>query len=324
MLIKRDDFSGMETSGNKIRKLEFLLAEALEQKADCIVTCGGMQSNHCRATAAVARMLGLDSYLLLRTNKPDEDPGLVGNVLFDRMLDANLIQMSRQEYGKCGSEAMIKRTCDRLRNEGRRPYAIPVGGSNGLGTWGYIQAIDEINHQIKDLNLPVTDIAFACGSGGTATGIGLGSYLYAEAHPDAALNFDTKTPAHAYIVCDSDEYFHGHIDGQILPAMGAPSDILSRQFLQITNAQGTGYARSTKKELEFIYSVSRKTGVLMDPVYSGKALFHLIRELNEAPEKFVGKTILFVHTGGQFGMFDKVDALQEVIRQDQVSRFVME
>ncbi|KAL4151735.1 hypothetical protein PRNP1_008675 [Phytophthora ramorum] len=291
MFIKRDDFSGMETSGNKIRKLEFLLAEALEQQADCIVTCGGIQSNHCRATAAVARMLGLESYLLLRTNKPEEDPGLVGNVLFDRMLDANLIQMSRQEYGKYGSEAMIKRTCDRLRLEGRRPYAIPVGGSNGVGTWGYIQAMDEINNQLKEHDLRITDIAFACGSGGTAAGIGLGSYLYAKAQPDAALSFDAKIPAHAFI---------------------------------ITNAQGTGYARSSKKELEFIYSVSRKTGVLMDPVYSGKALFHLIRELNEAPEKFVGKSILFIHTGGQFGMYDKVEALQEVIRQDQVERFVME
>ncbi|RLN37855.1 hypothetical protein BBJ28_00000491, partial [Nothophytophthora sp. Chile5] len=222
MFIKRDDFSGMETSGNKIRKLEFLMADALEQQADCIVTCGGVQSNHCRATAAVARMLGLDSYLLLRTNKPDEDPELVGNLLFDRMVDANLIQMSH--------------------------------------------------------------LAFACGSGGTATGIGLGSYLYANAHPDTALSFGSQIPVHAYIVCDNDEYFHNHIDDQILPAMGAPASISSRQFLQITNAQGTGYARSTTKELEFIYSVSRTTGVLMDPVYSGKALFHLIRELNESPE----------------------------------------
>ncbi|RLN62201.1 hypothetical protein BBJ29_002348, partial [Phytophthora kernoviae] len=315
MFIKRDDFSGLETSGNKIRKLEFLLADALEQKADCIVTCGGVQSNHCRATAAVARMLGLDSYLLLRTNKPDEDPALVGNLLFDRfvfifMLDANIIQMSRQEYGKYGSETMIKRTCDRLREEGRRPYAIPVGGSNGLGTWGYIEAIDEINNQLK--------------VGLDLTGIGLGSYLYAKAYPDAALDFGAKIPTHAYIVCDNDEYFHGHIEGQIMPTMGAPSSISSREFLQITNAQGTGYARSTKKELEFIYSVSRTTGVLMDPVYSGKALFHLIRELNEKPEKFVGKSILFVHTGGQFGMYDKVNDLQEVIRQDQVTRFAME
>ena len=84
MLIKRDDFSGMETSGNKIRKLEFLLAQALEQNADSVVTCGGTQSNHCRATAAVARLLGMDSFLLLRSNEPDKDPQLVGNLLFDR------------------------------------------------------------------------------------------------------------------------------------------------------------------------------------------------------------------------------------------------
>jgi 1-aminocyclopropane-1-carboxylate deaminase/D-cysteine desulfhydrase-like pyridoxal-dependent ACC family enzyme len=84
-------------------------------------------------------------------------------------------------------------------------------------------------------------------------------------------------------VCDNDEYFFKHIDEKILPEMGAPTSISSRQFLQVTNAQGTGYARSTKRELEFITSVSRKTGILMDPVYSGKALFHLIRELNENP-----------------------------------------
>ncbi|CAI5741768.1 unnamed protein product [Hyaloperonospora brassicae] len=323
MFIKRDDFSGMETSGNKIRKLEFLLAQALEQNADCVVTCGGTQSNHCRATAAVARLLGMDSFLLLRSNEPDKDPQLVGNLLFDRLLDANLIQMSRQEYGKYGSEAMIQQTCDRLREKDRRPYAIPVGGSNGLGTWGYVQAIDEINNQLEEHDLSITDMAFACGSGGTAAGIGLGSYLFARAFPTEALSYDSNVPVHAYIVCDNEEYFYNHIDYEILPAMGAPPEISSRQFLQVTNAQGKGYARSTKSELEFIYHVSRETGVLLDPVYSGKALFHLIRELNEAPERFVGKDILFVHTGGQFGLYDKVDALEEIIRQNQVTRFVM-
>lgn len=89
---------------------------------------------------------------------------------------------------------------------------------------------------------------------------------------------------HAYIVCDSDEYFYDFIDTRILPEMGTPSTISSRAFLQITNAQGTGYARSTQAELEFITNVARATGVLMDPVYSGKALYHLIRELNENPE----------------------------------------
>ncbi|TYZ59179.1 hypothetical protein PybrP1_007112 [[Pythium] brassicae (nom. inval.)] len=324
MFIKRDDFSGMETSGNKIRKLEFLLADALAQRADCVVTCGGIQSNHCRATASVSRMLGLDSYLLLRSNKADEDPGLVGNLLFDRMVDATLIQMSRQEYGRYGSEAMIKRTCERLEAENRKPYAIPVGGSNGLGSWGYIEAIDELNTQIQEQALGITDVAFACGSGGTAAGIGLGSYLYAQNTPDASIRFDNKTPVHAYIVCDSDEYFYNFIDTRILPEMGTPPAISSRAFVQITNAQGTGYARSTQAELEFITNVARATGVLMDPVYSGKALFHLIRELNENPTKFVGKTILFVHTGGQFGLFDKADELQHLNRTDQVQRFRME
>lgn len=129
---------------------------------------------------------------------------------------------------------------------------------------------------------------------------------------------------HSYIVCDSAEYFFEYIDSRILPAMGAPSDFSSRAFLQITNAQGTGYARSTTEELAFIASVARTTGVLMDPVYSGKALFHLIRELNESPDKFAGKTILFVHTGGQFGLFDKVDDMAALHRSDQVQRFRMD
>uniref|UniRef100_K3WQE0 Tryptophan synthase beta chain-like PALP domain-containing protein n=1 Tax=Globisporangium ultimum (strain ATCC 200006 / CBS 805.95 / DAOM BR144) TaxID=431595 RepID=K3WQE0_GLOUD len=325
MYIKRDDFSGLETSGNKIRKLEFLMSDALDQGADCVVTCGGVQSNHCRATATVARMLGLDSYLLLRTNKPDEDPKLVGNLLFDRMVDATLIQMSRQEYGKYGSEAMISRTCERLEAENRRPYAIPVGGSNGLGSWGYIEAIDELHKQLQEQELEVTDLAFACGSGGTAAGISLGSYLYAKSHPSETINFDNKVPVHAYIVCDNEEYFYNYIDKRILPEMGAPSELSSREFMQITNSQGTGYARSTKAELEFITNVARTTGVLMDPVYSGKALYHLIRELNENPSKFSGKTILFIHTGGQFGLFDKDDDLQDVVnRDDQVQRFRMD
>lgn len=329
LYIKRDDFSGFETSGNKMRKLEFIFHEVLAQRADCIVTCGGLQSNHCRATAIVARMLGLDSYLLLRTNKPDEDPGLVGNVLFDRLIDAKIIQMSRQEYGRYGSQAMIEKTCERLQQQNRRPYAIPVGGSNGLGTWGYLEAIEEINTQLNDMQLQITDLAFACGSGGTAAGLGAGVYLHSKnaSSPMSSLRFmeGKPLPAHAYIVCDNHEYFYNYIDTKILPEMGAePLALSSRDFLQITNAQGTGYARSTATELEFITNVARKTGVVMDPVYSGKALYHLIRELNELPEKFVGRSILFVHTGGQFGLYDKVDQMQNMCEENPVDRFTME
>ncbi|KAJ0395742.1 hypothetical protein P43SY_004273 [Pythium insidiosum] len=333
LYIKRDDFSGLEMSGNKMRKLEFIFHDVLAQQADCIVTCGGIQSNHCRATAVAARMLGLDSFLLLRTNEPDEDPGIVGNVLFDRLVGAEIIQMSRQEYGRYGSDVMIERTCERLRASGRRPYAIPVGGSNALGTWGYLQAIEEIHSQLEELQLSITDIAFACGSGGTAAGLGLGSYLFASHHRDhgstPALQLDysapSRLPVHAYIVCDKDEYFFNYIDQKIFPGMGVDAaQMSSRSMLQITNAQGTGYARSTTEELRFIADVARHTGVVLDPVYSGKALFHLVKELQSQPERFVGRSILFVHTGGQFGVYDKARQLDFLCDETPVQRFRME
>ncbi|CAK4084473.1 unnamed protein product [Aphanomyces euteiches] len=333
MYIKRDDYSGLEMSGNKARKLEFLLAEALKEGADCVVTCGGVQSNHCRATAVAARMLGLDSYLLLRTNDADvnDDPGLVGNLLVDRLVGANLIVVPRREYAKRGGgDYFIAKTCERLRAQGRKPYAIPVGGSNGLGTWGYIESIEEIESQIEALDMTVTDIAFACGSGGSAAGIAVGAYLYAKYNEESALQFTREglPPVHAYIVCDSPKYFFDHIDKVILPGMGIAGEnppFIAKDCLQITNSQGLGYAKSTQEELEYISKVARETGVLLDPVYSGKALFGLIKELQTTPEKFAGKHILFVHTGGMFGLYDKVAELQPgVLASRDISLFQLE
>ncbi|RHY88153.1 hypothetical protein DYB37_001949 [Aphanomyces astaci] len=294
MFIKRDDYSGLEMSGNKARKLEFLLAEALRQGADCVVTCGGVQSNHCRATAVAARMMGLDSYLLLRTSDTETDPGLVGNLLIDRssfpsssyilitcisLVGAELILVPRREYAKQGGgDYFIAKTVEKLRKQGRKPYGIPVGGSNGLGTWGYLESIEEMEHQIE---LPITDIAFACGSGGSAAGIGVGAYLYAQAHQDSSL-----------------------------------------QFTRSELPPGLGYAKNTKDELAYISLVARTTGVLLDPVYSGKALYMLVKDLQDAPHKFTGKSILFVHTGGQFGLFDKVAELNDdVVASNHVSVF---
>ncbi len=129
---------------------------------------------------------------------------------------------------------------------------------------------------------------------------------------------------HAYIVCDKDEYFFNHIDTKVFSEMGVPPSLSSRNMMQITNAQGTGYARSTAEELEFIKEVACTTGVILDPVYSGKALYHLIRELNEKPDKFAGRSILFVHTGGLFGLYDKTDQMQHLVRKDQVERFTLD
>ncbi|XVF50376.1 hypothetical protein PTKIN_Ptkin04bG0094500 [Pterospermum kingtungense] len=165
--LKRDDLSGMQLSGNKVRKLEFLMAEAVAEGADCIITIGGIQSNHCRATAVAAKYLNLDSYLILRTSKllVDKDPGLVGNLLVERFVGANIHLISKEEYAKIGSVALTNVLKEQLLKEGRRPYVIPVGGSNSLGTWGYIEAIREIEQQlqIRSSGIKFDDIVVACG-----------------------------------------------------------------------------------------------------------------------------------------------------------------
>lgn len=185
--------------------------------------------------------------------------------------------------------------CKQLRAQGSHPYAVPVGGSRGLGTWGYLQAIEEIRQQLDECQIHITDLAFACGSGGTAAGLGLGAYL--QAHEDhrhpPMLHFEATKPCpvHAYNVSEHAGFFFEHIDSKILPEMGAPSTLTAREFLTFTDAQGLGYACSTQEELQFITDVARKTGVVMDPVYSGKALFHLVQELRESPQ-------VRVHRGG--------------------------
>ncbi|EOY21568.1 D-cysteine desulfhydrase isoform 2 [Theobroma cacao] len=179
--LKRDDLSGMQLSGNKVRKLEFLMAEAVAQGADCIITIGGIQSNHCRATAVAAKYLNLDCYLILRTSKAlvDQDPGLTGNLLVERFVGAHIQLISKEEYARIGSVALTNVLKEKLLKEGRRPYVIPVGGSNSLGTWGYIEAMREIEQQlqIRSNGVKFDDIVVACGSGGTIAGLSLGSWL---------------------------------------------------------------------------------------------------------------------------------------------------
>ena len=172
LFVKRDDMSGgVETGGNKIRKLEFLLADALAQGYKSIVTIGGEQSNHCRATAATARMLGLEPHIILRTRRADQvqkgeqNFGFVGNILFDRMVGTSIYTCTPGEYGRVGSVQLVSRLCDHLaasRPTGP-PYPIPVGGSNGLGSWGYINGVDELMAQLENahVHIPRDDRSYA-------------------------------------------------------------------------------------------------------------------------------------------------------------------
>jgi 1-aminocyclopropane-1-carboxylate deaminase/D-cysteine desulfhydrase-like pyridoxal-dependent ACC family enzyme len=183
------------------------------------VTIGGEQSNHCRATAAAARMIGLTPHLILRTKRADRiqkeesgDIGFTGNLLFDRMVGSFIYTCTPGEYGRIGSQGLVSRLCGHLKQNITKcnPYPIPVGGSNGLGTWGYINGVEELVSQWNSIeSSPSLDhVIFACGSGGTATGIGLG---LACAFKDNPTNSPPKI--HAIGVCDNPDYFYGHVAG---------------------------------------------------------------------------------------------------------------
>ncbi|KAL5721707.1 D-cysteine desulfhydrase [Ranunculus cassubicifolius] len=292
--IKRDDLSGMQLSGNKVRKLEFLMADAVKQGADCIVTIGGIQSNHCRATAVAAKYLNLDCYLILRTSKilADKDPGLTGNLLVERLVGAHVDLVSKEEYSKIGSEVLTNLLKERLISEGRRPYVIPVGGSNSLGTWGYIEAIREIEEQLRGApNMVFHDIAVACGSGGTIAGLSLGSSLS-----------NLKAKVHAFSVCDNPDYFYNYAQGLL---DGLHAGVSSRDIVDVQDSKGLGYAMNTREELEFVKEVAAATGIILDPVYSGKAAFQMLKDMKDNPAKWEGRRVLFIHTGGLLGLYDK-------------------
>ncbi|XP_062101998.1 bifunctional D-cysteine desulfhydrase/1-aminocyclopropane-1-carboxylate deaminase, mitochondrial-like [Humulus lupulus] len=300
--LKRDDLSGVQLSGNKVRKLEFLLAEAVEQGADCIIIIGGIQSNHCRATAVAARYLNLDSYLILRTSKvSDQDPGLTGNLLVERLVGAHVELISETEYAKIGSVALTNQLKEKLISEGRKPYVIPVGGSNSLGTWGYIEAIREIEQQLETGNadLKFDDIVVPCGSGATVAGLSLGSWLSS-----------LKAKVHAFSVCDDPDYFHDFVQS-LLDGLEAGVD--SRDIATIQNAKGMGYAISTQEELKFIKDIAAATGIVLDPVYSGKGAYGLLKDMSEHPEKWEGRKILFIHTGGLLGLYEKAEQMASLV-----------
>lgn len=295
LYVKRDDFTGMEVSGNKIRKLEFILADVKKKGYDCVVTLGGIQSNHCRATAVAANMVGLDAHVILRTSRSviDEDPGIDGNLLIERMVGATIHLVTKEEYATYGQERLGRGLVENLKKQQKNPYLIVVGGSSMLGTYGYISMVEELEEQSRAMGEMTWDyVASACGSGGTTAGLGLGLFLS---------EYFAESTCLGYMVCDSEAYFSSYIQN-IYEEMGfseeKASDIVSS--IRFSQAKGAGYAMSKKEELETIAQVARDSSILLDPVYTGKAFHALLRDIRENPEEFRGKNVLFCHTGGMF------------------------
>jgi D-cysteine desulfhydrase len=293
--LKRDDLTGSELTGNKVRKLEFLLAEAVDQGADVVITCGGEQSNHCRATALAAARVGLSAHLVLRTDDPSRPPAATGNILLDRLCGASIRWISRPDWAR--RNQILDDEAAALRAAGRRPYVIPEGGSNALGAWGYIACAEELAADLAPLDPVPTTIVYACGSGGTGAGLILGARmldLKARGIRVAGIN-----------VCDDRDYFVASIGRMCAEASarwpGLP--VIGADEIDIVDGHvGLGYARSRPEELMTIRDLCRRDGVVLDPVYTGKAFHGLVTELAQNPHRF-GARIVFVHTGGIFGLF---------------------
>ena len=293
--IKRDDQTGTEFSGNKIRKLEYSINEAINNECDTLITCGGIQSNHARATAAAGIKLGLKSVLVLRS---DEKPELEGNYLIDKIMGADVRIISSEDYRERRQEIM-ENILKELEAKGRKGYIIPEGASNGVGTFGYLACFKEILEQEKEHGIVFDTIVTAVGSGGTFAGLYLGNKLTNSGKKIVGIN-----------VCDTAEYFKERVS-EILKEVktyipDTEFEISKDDMCIIDGYVGDGYAVSRTEELDFICDFAEAEGIILDPVYTGKAMRGLYTEIKKGTFKD-SKNILFIHTGGLFGLFSKRD-----------------
>lgn len=281
--IKRDDYTGLISSGNKIRKLEYAIFDAKEKGCDTLVTCGGLQSNHCRATAFVGKRFGFDVYLVLR-GKPQRP--FKGNLLLDHLLGAKIKYVSYEDYKERINE-ILKEVAEELKKKNKKPYIIPEGASNEVGCLGYVECMDEMKEFIKKEKIEA--IYLAVGSGGTYAGLLIGKKL---------LNLDTRLIG--IIVCDSIKFFKGKIEDiceKAIEKYELPIKIFPSDIELIDGYIGEGYGIPYKEEIELIKKISENYGIILDPVYTGKAFYGMLNESKNF------KRILFLHTGGIFSIF---------------------
>jgi 1-aminocyclopropane-1-carboxylate deaminase/D-cysteine desulfhydrase-like pyridoxal-dependent ACC family enzyme len=236
------------------------------------------------------------------------------------------LQLHHVYNTRLGSQKLVASVCNDIRRKRKHdnPYPIPVGGSNGIGTWGYINGVAELMQQIEEIrgddsssDFTLDHVVFATGSGGTATGIAVGlSLAYGSlgvGHP--AVLGKSPPQVHAIGVCDNPDYFYRTMSS-IADEMGIklPDDTATEKFIReivtVQNGKGGGYAFSSDEELDFILRFAIETGIALDPVYTGKALYHFFKEVLEVdPEAYRDKSILFWHTGGSIGLYEKGDDL---------------
>ena len=294
--IKRDDCTGLSSGGNKTRKLEYLMAEALAQKADTVITQGATQSNHARQTVAAAAKLGMQSHILLedRTGYTQFNYVENGNVLLDRLHGATV----ERRAGGSDMQGEMEKVAKQLESTGRRPYVIPGGGSNPVGALGYVNAALELVNQSVELGLRIDHLIHATGSSGTQAGLVVG--LQAMQSKIQLLGIGVRAPK------EKQESMVYDLACRTWAHMKLKGDLDRTSVLANCDYVGDGYGVPTPAMVEAVNLLAKTEGILLDPVYSGKGMAGLI-DLIRKGQFAKDQNVVFLHTGGSVTLFGYPD-----------------
>jgi L-cysteate sulfo-lyase len=293
IFMKRDDLTGLALGGNKTRKLEYILADALKQGCDTVITAGAAQSNHCRQTAAAAAKLNLECHLLLGGEAP---PKAQGNLLLDHIFDSKIHWTGSNRKGED-----IARIFAELKAAGKKPYLVPYGGSNELGAVSFIDAVAELQQQNKGPEF--SHVVFASSSGGTHAGLILGKKIYNKTFDLVGINIDKDTNA-----TQPFDQLIAQLVNSTAKLIGLDYTFSKNELILNSDYVGDGYGIVGPQENEAIALTAKLEGILLDPVYTGRAmagLMHLIRSGKISKNDHV----LFWHTGGAPSLFAYSDDL---------------
>jgi len=299
--VKRDDLTGLLETGNKIRKLEFLVGEALAQRADTLITCGTLQSNCCRAVSAVAARLGLKAMLVLRGAPPATYDG---NLLLDRLLGAEVRYCDEEEWAKV--DQVMQDMAGRARAAGRTPYVIPESGATVVGALGYFACGQEIAQQVRHGAPDFDTIAITAFSGGSQAGLLMAKQLAGLKAEIVSVPIAWEAERVRAYVTDVIEQARSRWS----LAIHVPDEIPI-----LDGYQGAGRAEVAREDLAMVLRVARREGIVLDPVYTAKAFGGLLDHLQRAPGS-LGRRVCFIHTGGVFSIYPFREALSQLADTD--------